>query len=133
MGFTPQLAAGVWVGFDDRRITFTGSYGQGARAALPIWGYFMHDLYETVDLPLEDFEVPTSGDIVRVNFCRESIYEFGDPKLTSSDCKTGTLTDWINIKDIPDTFNAQKDTTIKIFDKYLIKDSLRSHEAQEIK
>ena len=22
MGFTPQIAAGVWVGFDDRRITF---------------------------------------------------------------------------------------------------------------
>ncbi len=132
VGYTPQLAAGVWVGFDDRRITFTGSYGQGSRAALPVWGYFMHDLYETVDLPLEDFEVPKSGDIVRVNFCRESIYEFGDPKLNSSDCRSGVITDWINIKDIPDTFNSEKDTTIKIFDKYLIIDSLNSHQAIEI-
>lgn len=132
MGFTPQLAGGVWVGFDDRRVSFTGSYGQGSRAALPIWGYFMHDLYETIEMPIEDFEVPSSGDIVRVNFCRESIYEFGDPKLTSQDCRTGTLTDWINIKDIPDTFNSEKDTTIKIFDKYLVADSLNSQQAIEI-
>ena len=29
VGFTPQFAAGVWLGFDDARIKFGGGYGQG--------------------------------------------------------------------------------------------------------
>lgn len=45
IGFTPDLVAGVWVGFDDRRITFTDWYGQGGRAAAPIWGRFMAKVY----------------------------------------------------------------------------------------
>ncbi|MFL9483143.1 transglycosylase domain-containing protein [Chitinophagaceae bacterium LWZ2-11] len=42
MGYTPQLLAGTWVGCDDRFIRFAKSdyNGQGARAAMPIWGYF---------------------------------------------------------------------------------------------
>ena len=45
VGLTPQLAAGVWVGFDDRRIKFTGWYGQGGKAAAPIWGRMMQKVY----------------------------------------------------------------------------------------
>ena len=45
VGLTPQLAAGVWVGFDDRRIKFTGWYGQGGKAAAPIWGRMMKKIY----------------------------------------------------------------------------------------
>ncbi len=131
MGFTPKLAAGVWVGFDDRRITFTGSYGQGARAANPIWSNFMKEVYDSLKIPVEDFEVPESGNIVQVKFCKESIYKYGDPKLYSPDCETGSITDYINIKDIPPTFNAARDTTVKIFTKYWKADSL-SHEAIEI-
>ncbi|HMT11758.1 MAG TPA: PBP1A family penicillin-binding protein, partial [Ignavibacteria bacterium] len=40
VGFTPQLVAGCWLGFDDPRIKFGGAYGQGGRAAAPIWGRF---------------------------------------------------------------------------------------------
>ncbi len=131
MGFTPQLAAGVWVGFDDRRITFTGSYGQGSKAANPIWSNFMREVYDSLALPEEDFELPKSGNIVRVKFCKESIYELGDPKLYSPDCKSGIVEDYINIKDIPRTFSAERDTAVKIFTKYWKPDSL-SHEAEEI-
>lgn len=35
VGFTPDLAAGVWVGFDDMRELGRGE--QGARSALPVW------------------------------------------------------------------------------------------------
>lgn len=45
VGVTPQLACGVWVGFDDRRVQFTGDYGQGGRAAAPIWGRLMGKVY----------------------------------------------------------------------------------------
>jgi penicillin-binding protein 1A len=51
VGYTPELAAGVWVGFDDQRITFTGWYGQGGRAAAPIWGRLMGKIYADRTLP----------------------------------------------------------------------------------
>lgn len=131
LGFTPQIAAGVWVGFDDQRISFSGEYGQGARAALPIWAIFMHDVYEQLNFPVEDFVPPESGNVVPVKFCKESIYELGDPKLFSTDCRTGILTDIINIRDMPNTYDAFRDTTMKIFNRYNIKDT--SHAAREIR
>ena len=46
MGFTPHLVVGAWVGGDDRDIHFDSmSYGQGARAALPIYHKFMDKVY----------------------------------------------------------------------------------------
>lgn len=131
IGYTPQIAAGVWVGFDDQRISFTGSYGQGGRAAMPVWAIFMHDVYEQLQLPLEDFTLPPSGNVVPVRFCKESIYELGDPRLFSSDCRTGVLVDIMNIKDMPSSFDAFRDTTLKIFSRYSLQDS--SHEAKEIR
>jgi penicillin-binding protein 1A len=40
VGFTPQITAGVWVGFDDKQNSL-GKKETGARAALPIWTQFM--------------------------------------------------------------------------------------------
>jgi len=60
-GFTPQLAAVVWTGFDDERVKFTSmEYGQGARAALPIWALFMKRAYGDASLKLENryFHIP---------------------------------------------------------------------------
>ena len=60
-GFTPQLAAVVWTGFDDERVKFTSmEYGQGARAALPIWALFMKRAYGDPSLKLENryFHIP---------------------------------------------------------------------------
>lgn len=46
MGITPQIAAGCWVGGDDRIIRFkTMLYGQGASMALPVFGGFMQRAY----------------------------------------------------------------------------------------
>ncbi len=60
-GFTPQLVAVVWTGFDDERIKFTSmEYGQGARAALPIWAGFMKRCYSDPTLKLQNrnFYIP---------------------------------------------------------------------------
>ena len=130
-GYTPQLAAATWVGFDDQRVSFTGSYGQGSRAALPIWANFMRDVYDSLDIPLEDFHPPENGNVVTVDFCKESIYELGDPRLYSRDCNEGVVRDIIRLQDIPNVFNAERDTTIKIFDRFMIPDSL-AHLATEI-
>lgn len=40
IGFTPQITAGVWVGYDDKQISL-GKKESGAQAALPIWMEFM--------------------------------------------------------------------------------------------
>jgi penicillin-binding protein 1A len=40
IGFTPEITAGVWVGYDDKRVSL-GQKETGARAALPIWLEFM--------------------------------------------------------------------------------------------
>ncbi|MEC5394590.1 penicillin-binding protein 1A [Bergeyella sp. RCAD1439] len=46
IGLTPNLATGVWVGWEDRATHFrsTGE-GQGAKMALPIWAIFMKKIY----------------------------------------------------------------------------------------
>ena len=61
MGMVPNLVTGVWVGCEDRSARFKGlTYGQGATAALPIWGYFMKKCYEDKDLQIskDPFERP---------------------------------------------------------------------------
>ena len=52
MGFTPDLVTGVWVGGEERYIHFnTMAFGQGARAALPIYGLYMQKVYSDSRLP----------------------------------------------------------------------------------
>jgi penicillin-binding protein 1A len=61
MGMVPNLVAGVWVGCEDRSARFKSiTYGQGAVAALPIWGLFMKKNYadQTMTVSKEDFERP---------------------------------------------------------------------------
>jgi penicillin-binding protein 1A len=54
MGYTPGLATGVWVGYDDQ--TPMGKGETGSRAASPIWLNFMSQALE--GRPLLDFPVP---------------------------------------------------------------------------
>jgi len=63
IGFTPNLAAGVWVGFDDLRPL--GETESGAHAALPIWIDFMREALP--QLPLLPFEIPDDILFVRVD------------------------------------------------------------------
>ncbi len=63
MGMVPNLVTGVWVGCEDRSARFkTITYGQGATAALPVWGYFMKLCYEDPELKVSksDFERPAN-------------------------------------------------------------------------
>ena len=61
MGMVPNLVTGVWVGCEDRSARFKSlTYGQGATAALPVWGYFMKKCYEdeTLKVSKEEFDRP---------------------------------------------------------------------------
>lgn len=63
IGATRDLAAGAWVGGDDRPIHFRyWAMGQGARTAMPIWQHFMKQVYADPSLPYRkgEFDKPTS-------------------------------------------------------------------------
>ena len=52
MGFTPDLVTGIWVGGEERYIHFNSmAFGQGAKAALPIYGLYMKKVYADKSLP----------------------------------------------------------------------------------
>ena len=64
MGAVPNLITGVWTGCEDRAAHMGGGsgtyYGQGATAALPIWGVYMKKTYANPDLGISKspFERP---------------------------------------------------------------------------
>ena len=67
MGYTPDLVAGCWVGGEDRDIHFDDmDHGQGAHAALPVFGMFMDKVYaDSVRLgysPSARFDLPQGYD-----------------------------------------------------------------------
>ncbi len=75
IGFTPDLVTGVWVGGEERYIHFnTMALGQGARAALPVYGLYMKKVYADPKLKYKQdarFAVPEG-----VSVCGEdSFYE----------------------------------------------------------
>src|SRR5262249_27027365 len=59
MGFTRDLLAGVWVGYDHYDVPM-GRYENGGRAALPIWQDYME--HAMAGRPARDW--PTPGDVV---------------------------------------------------------------------
>ena len=63
VGYTRDLAVGVWVGFDEPKSL--GSRETGALAALPIWQAFMQKAIEIS--PLREFAVPPGITIVTID------------------------------------------------------------------
>ncbi len=67
MAFSPEIVAGTWVGGEERYIHFNSmQHGQGASAALPIFGKFMKRVYADKSLPYSQdakFEFPAGIDM----------------------------------------------------------------------
>ncbi|MEJ5227718.1 PBP1A family penicillin-binding protein [Thermodesulfovibrio sp.] len=55
VGYTPQLVAGVWVGYDDMRKSL-GHGEAGGRASAPIWAQFMKEVLSSREI--QDFQRP---------------------------------------------------------------------------
>ena len=98
VGFTPELVAGVWVGFDDHRVKFTDWYGQGAKAALPIWAMFMEGVYKEFNIPVSYFEL--AGGVEDATFCKTSMDQ-GDSRLATQFCTDSIYVDLVNVKKMP--------------------------------
>lgn len=66
VGFTPELVAGVWVGFDRPRTIVPGGYA--SELAVPIWGNFMRD----ATAGARDRWIERPSNVVLVEVCQES-------------------------------------------------------------
>ena len=65
VGYTPDLVAGVWVGFDDRQPLGHGE--EGARSALPVWLTFMRRYIALRHPPPIDFPRPAGITTARID------------------------------------------------------------------
>lgn len=63
LGYTPNIATGVWVGFDKEKTI--GKSEVGGKSALPIWLDYMKDVHEK--LPVLSFPIPEGVKIVKVD------------------------------------------------------------------
>lgn len=63
MGYTPNVATGVWVGFDKEKSLGRGEVG--GKAALPIWLDYMKPVHEK--LPVISFQAPPNVIMVKID------------------------------------------------------------------
>ncbi len=76
VGFTPQVVAGVFIGFDDNRSLGEGE--TGTVAAVPIFTEFMQTA--TKGLPKTEFKAPKTAKFVMVRGIREAFRPGSEPK-----------------------------------------------------
>jgi len=77
MGFTPDLAVGVWVGFDQPRTL--GRSETGSRAASPIFTDFMMEAL--ADKPSVPFRIPQDIKLIRINADTGQPAKSGDKRV----------------------------------------------------
>ena len=88
IGYTPQLTAGAWAGFEDMQVHFAAlANGGGSASALPIWGYFMQSVRKDPSLSKyydkEFFDAP-SGFELNLNCDGDALAETSDKSADDS-------------------------------------------------
>ncbi len=86
VGFSPDLACGVFVGFDNPRTL--GKYEQGATVAAPIFRDFMKEAL--ADVPPIQFRVAPGIELVQVDAISGQPTSGGDPNAVMEAYKAGT-------------------------------------------
>jgi penicillin-binding protein 1A len=105
VGYTPQIVAGVWIGFDNKTVHFASSDGEGGKAAAPIWGRFMKYTYsdKAINLPLQYFSRPGGvySDSICVetkelarSWCAKKKLEYFTAKMKPDSCHIHMSEDW---------------------------------------
>ena len=80
VGFTPQIVASVFIGFDDNRSLGEGE--TGTVAAVPVFTEFMQAA--TVGLPKSDFKAPTNAKFAMIRGIREAFRPGTEPKVVQA-------------------------------------------------
>ncbi len=83
IGFSPDLVAGVYVGYDEP--VSLGRVETGAAAALPIFDYFMADALK--DVPDTPFRIPQGIKLVRINPKTGKLSQPGDETVITEAIK----------------------------------------------
>lgn len=86
MGFSPHVATGVWVGYDDNQEIGPGE--TGARAALPIWMDFMQAVIPKY--PESDFPVPAGVVFASIDMRNGKLIDASDPNARTEAFIAGT-------------------------------------------
>jgi penicillin-binding protein 1A len=86
VGFSPDLAVGVYVGFDSPRTL--GPSEQGASAAAPIFRDFMDEALQGT--PAIPFRIPSGIQLVRINAETGTLAGFGDEQVILEAFRPGT-------------------------------------------
>jgi penicillin-binding protein 1A len=86
LGFSPDLAVGVYVGFDSPRTL--GPSEQGASAAAPIFRDFMDEALQGT--PAIPFRIPSGIQLVRINAETGTLAKFGDEHVILEAFRPGT-------------------------------------------
>ena len=79
VGFTPQIAIGIWIGMDDPAISL-GEKQFGSVAALPIFANTIKDIYKTGEFQVEEqtilldkrYDWTTPKNIIEVELCKDT-------------------------------------------------------------
>ena len=88
VGFVPDLAAGVWVGYDTPR----GLGSDAARTALPIWARVMKTMLE--DFPPAEFPPNPDVEEVSVDAITGGLPRPGCPQVLRAPFALGTAPTW---------------------------------------
>ena len=108
VGYTPQIACGVWTGVDERRSMGTGV--TGSTAAIPVWVKTMIPLHRA--LPKEDFQRPAG--IKTESICSES-HLFATPSCPKSVTEFFLEDSQIDTCDIHGSGRRQNGNILKLF------------------
>jgi penicillin-binding protein 1A len=88
VGYTADLVAGVWVGFDDRQPL--GRNEEGARSALPIWVRFMREYVSVRHPPAVDFVRPDGVIVAQIDPATGMLARPGQPDAIDELFLSGT-------------------------------------------
>lgn len=86
VGYTPNIATGVWVGFDRERSLGRGEVG--GKAALPIWLSYMKAAHES--LPVTPFQLPEGVKLVKIDADSGKLANSGSKRVIEQAFVDGT-------------------------------------------
>jgi penicillin-binding protein 1A len=119
IGFTPQIACGVWVGVDERRSM--GSGVTGSVGAIPAWVSVMKALHR--DLPEKGFGQPegiitervcTKSHLIATRYCPDAVIEIFPAASAIDTCDVHAVTKSLKKHDVMIRFGTdKKDPEIK--------------------
>ena len=107
VGFSPDIVAGVWVGFDIRRSMGRGM--AGSRVALPIWIDFMS--VAAYMYPNKDFPIPQG--VVVVNCPKPMLFVEGTEGVCRSENQTESQEQWDELEGIVDPKYLRKEPKVE--------------------